>query len=975
MILIAWTPVLFVSSVTAMAQEKSPIPEYTGERVYVRDVRDQYQALRSSIRELEKASPQSYFVVVVRSAGAGEDAAIRYVQEVYETWQDQAKAKSLKLDPERSVIVVVAVENRRVAVRPGTVLREEFGLSNEVIRNDLIRDAFRPLAEEGKLPEAIASLLGATNNFVARRDRATAKVQTGVTGLVQPLQTKAPAAPASTGRTVAPSVPAPAHGAGSDLKGQAIIGLIAALVAVGLIMAGLIWLARRRRRNTVEGKIKEYRKKSVEVMDRLDALKARLKALPVDDPDFKEPMSGATLEKYEKLQADLTKLWDRWLEVMDVLDKAQVLAKKDSALGSEKLKEADKLVSETKVFEQIEEQSKACAAGMDELNNAHEKARSAVEVVTQRRGKIEAKVGEVKKEGLPTVPYQPEMEGIAAQAGQAREILTPDPIGASTTLGEAEKRSITLEDRVERILQAYQEARTISASLKTLGDQVAGERSQGLRLDEDGGDPDHPMAQTFQELEDVRTAVHQGDPAVGAEHLAAARTLLKQAQDTFDGVIKAREFCAKDRPERVRETQRLREALGQYEAYEAELRRDFAPSSWQNVAGNLAQARALLETFDRKTQEAADASTPTTQKYLLGSRLLGQVAAEQHAVFRLMAAVGEQLQGLRALREESQKLARTLEDREASAAQFFGQNGQVIGAMARNSLTSAEQTARQVASLMNERQPDWPRIHQLVRQANEEYAGVRNLAETDLRLYQELSNQFDRVRQDASRVRAFLAGHEEDRLAANQHYHDAEGTIARVENESKEPSGEWARLIELLRGAESDLAHSERLAQEDIRLARQAGAEIEEAVRTMRKARAYFSMGVTLNTMGAEAQVAAAEQLYRSQNYEQSIRTAAAAIQQVRHAHSVAVQQAFWRQMQVDANRHRYQAGRYAARGIGPGAAAAAAAAGSILVGELAQAQSSGVMATDGPRATDADRPEPSAAGGSWSGEAAEGGW
>src|SRR5262249_12419408 len=55
----------------------------------------------------------------------------------------------------------------------------------------------------------------------------------------------------------------PAPGTGSDIQRQAIIGLIAALAAVGLIMAGLIWLARRRTLNTVEAKIKEYRKRSV----------------------------------------------------------------------------------------------------------------------------------------------------------------------------------------------------------------------------------------------------------------------------------------------------------------------------------------------------------------------------------------------------------------------------------------------------------------------------------------------------------------------------------------------------------------------------------------------------------------------------------------------------------------------------------------------------------------------------------------
>jgi septation ring formation regulator EzrA len=972
---LALSSILSFSSTHAAAQDPTPIPEYTGERVYVRDVPDLYAGLNATIRELERSSPQSYFVVVVRSAGPGDAAATDYVQEVYRTWRDQAKARSLKLDPERSVIVLVALENRRVAVRPGTVLREKLGLSNEVIREELIRGAFRPSAEAGKFPEAIASLLAATNNFLAQRDTATAAVTGNAPGLIQAPQAKTAAVPGA-GRSVAPAVPA--AGSGSAMQRDAIIGLAAALAAVGLIMAGLIWLARRRTRNTVEGKIKEFRKRSVDVMDRLDALKARLKTLPFDDPDFKEPMAGETLAVYERLQGDLTKLWDGWLEVMDVLDKAQSLAKNDSALGSEKLKEAEKLVSETRVFEHIEEESKVCAAGMDELNNAHEKARAALEAVTQRQGKIEVKVGEIKKEGLPAVPYQPEIDGIAAKASQARDVLTPDPIGASSTLGAAEKQAAALEDRVARILQIYQEARTISATLKTLGERVARERSQGLRLDEDGGNPDHPLAQTFEKLEELRKAVHDGDPAAASEHLSAAQGLLQQAQQTLEGVIKARELCTKDQPERIRETQRLREALGQYEAFESELRRDFAPSSWQNVAGNLAQARVLLETFDRKIQEASDASTTTAQKYLLGARLLGQVAQEQQVVFRLMAAIGEQLQGLRALREESQKLARTLEDREASAAQFFRKNGQVIGAMARNGLAAAEQLARQVRSLMNDRQPDWPRILQLVRRAGDEYAGARSLAETDLKLYQDLSNQFDRVRQDAARVRAFLAGHEEDRLAANQHCQNAEQTLDRVENESKQASGEWARLIELLRGALADLARSEQLAREDLRLARQAESEIEEAARTMRKARAYFSMGVTLNTLGAESQVSQAEQLYRAQDYEQSIRASAAAIQQIRQAYGVAAQQSYWRQMQVDSGRHRYPQGPYTGRGISLGdaaTAAAAAAAGAILVGGTAETRTFSGPPADGEINSPEASPEPSAAEGSWSGEAAEGGW
>ena len=154
-------------------------------------------------------------------------------------------------------------------------------------------------------------------------------------------------------------------------------------------------------------------------------------------------------------------------------------------------------------------------------------------------------------------------------------------------------------------------------------------------------------------------------------------------------------------------------------------------------------------------------------------------------------------------------------------------------------------------------------------------------------------------------MRAFLAGHEEDRLAANQHYQAAATALQQVQRESSGPGGEWARLLEQVRGAALDLTHSERLAREDIRLARQAEAEIQEAVGTLRRARAFFSMGVTLNTLSADSQVTQAEQLYRSQNYEQAIRTASAAIQQVARLTRIAVQQAFWRQMTAEANRRR----------------------------------------------------------------------
>ena len=84
--------------------------------------------------------------------------------------------------------------------------------------------------------------------------------------------------------------------------------------------------------------------------------------------------------------------------------------------------------------------------------------------------------------------------------------------------------------------------------------------------------------------------------------------------------------------------------------------------------------------------------------------------------------------------------------------------------------------------------------------------------------------------------------------------------------------------------------------------------------------------------------------------------------------------------MQVDSNRHRYPSGPVPGRGISLGdaaVAAAAAAAGSILMGGAAEAQSFTEPAAGNNLAAPEVEAEgePSAAGGSWSSESAEGGW
>ena len=155
---------------------------------------------------------------------------------------------------------------------------------------------------------------------------------------------------------------------------------------------------------------------------------------------------------------------------------------------------------------------------------------------------------------------------------------------------------------------------------------------------------------------EAQIALETGDPDSAASKLDQARTCAQEAQATIEKVQKARAFCERDLPARVRETERLRAALPEAESYQSDLEREFARSSWQAVARNLDQAQALLATFDRQAEQAASAATTTRQEYVRGAALVEELARQQQIVLRLMSGLGEQRNGLVNVRNECRKL-------------------------------------------------------------------------------------------------------------------------------------------------------------------------------------------------------------------------------------------------------------------------------------------------------------------------------
>ena len=98
---------LFAISAIAYADEKTPIPSFTGQRVIVKDVPDRYGVIADQIARLEKSSPQSYYVVVIKAQGQGGSAHANTPTNCSTLGGDKDQERGRSFDPQRSVIVVV----------------------------------------------------------------------------------------------------------------------------------------------------------------------------------------------------------------------------------------------------------------------------------------------------------------------------------------------------------------------------------------------------------------------------------------------------------------------------------------------------------------------------------------------------------------------------------------------------------------------------------------------------------------------------------------------------------------------------------------------------------------------------------------------------------------------------------------------------------------------------------------------------
>lgn len=218
------------------------------------------------------------------------------------------------------------------------------------------------------------------------------------------------------------------------------MGLIILFGILGLAALFALYKRKRQLQVDVEEQFKSFREQAVGLMDQIDKLRQRHKTLPSTDPDYVEPMAGATKALYDQVSTDLERMWERWLAAMEVWNKAEQRIRASSTFTVKPTEEARELLAGGGL-EDLIRQSNRCEANLDRLNLAHEVARKSVRESRKQLALLEDEIESGKVADNLGDLYRREARVAHKELDQAEAILTADPVGAEERM-EGVRRSL-----------------------------------------------------------------------------------------------------------------------------------------------------------------------------------------------------------------------------------------------------------------------------------------------------------------------------------------------------------------------------------------------------------------------------------------------------------------------------------------------------------------------------------------------------
>ncbi len=675
---------------------------------------------------------------------------------------------------------------------------------------------------------------------------------------------------------------------------------LAGLGVVGAGLAGLSWRARSKFRREVTAQFEQYRSRAVALMDRLDGLRKEHGTLMKLDPDFTEPSTGRTLALYQEVETDLNGLWDKWLHLMDVWERADKLVRSANSLNSEQITKAKTLLETDGNFDGIDEIVESCRKRLDDLGRAHEDVRKSIARANEAVKQAESKLAALADRQIRVATETSALSSVAGVLAEAKGLIVADPIGAAEIVARAESTLADVTNRADRLSALADRAE----NSKKRSDEIAAEttrlRSGGLILKETEADPDPKLAKSGRMAEVAGNELRKSNADAAERILGEIETLLTATEADLKRHQEARSASVTAIPASRKALADLESVIRENAAVLDRMRQNFAPASFSIVSENLDAAEDIVSSARDAIEKAARDADDSSQRYLAA---MGKITQANDAIARAgtaARAVGQRHEELAAIAAEFRKALPDLQKTEQETMALFGRSQAIVSDEARKSLDQAMRIVRRVEEIAAQPRPDWPDVQRVSQAASRALDLARKQAEEDIAEFEKLKTREKQVHQRLEKVGSLLERGDKDRPPANQRYRQARDLYSRYRDASSDNSYGWDEKLRWLDEVAENADRAEQLANQDITLANGALAEIETASRTLRKSSAYYGSGVSADMSRAEALLAEARNHLASQAYESAVEAAQAAD----HAASVALNKAEHaarkRRMQVD---------------------------------------------------------------------------
>jgi hypothetical protein len=722
--LVVW--VFAALSCLAVVRAEPPLPAAPaaagGDDVFVSGVPDRFDEVRAAVQRARETSGRRYRVIVVDGSAAEGDARA-LLDRILSRWTAEVEAGTTAFDPASDVTILLDTGHRLMAMKVPSGLEVGSGLDQATIEEELIRKVFVPRARDGLYDKGLAELVTATETWVEEvQQKEVAQIEARRTFRT---------------RTLPLSL--------AGLAGATVLGSL-------LLQRG----RHARRLREAREKLAAFKSDVVALSDLLDAEQERHRMLPHTDPDFRTPMEGMTRSTYDNVQGAIRRYRERWLALMDVWEKAQGRVDAEWFLGTAAAEDAVRLLDSAEARPPLADVAAECRGPLDALEQAHEKARQLVTEVDAAVTATHARLDELARRGRSAAPYQPAL----AEAGRGRDLagrdVERDPVAARGRLEEIAATVAGVNERIDAIEAADDRRQKAAAHTDEVAAAVRARRAEGWLLAEPGANPDDRSEAARRDAALAAQLLDAGETDAALVHVERAEKANAEAAALLESIVAARARVEDLLPGCAARLEALAGRRDQAVRALEHLEAAYAPSSWSDVADNVAKADEGLGRVHALIEEARAAADPSRQHFFRAVALLEEAVRQEDWVEGCQAAITDR-------RAELDELRAALPPRRDKVRLRLNALEQRLHRQ-RTDRIRANERCREAGRIlevadggMTVARPDLRQVKQLVDAADETAVRAEQLADEDERLARQAADDLEETDAVLRRVAAWYA--------------------------------------------------------------------------------------------------------------------------------------------------------------------------------------------------------------------------